>query len=142
MLKKLLLTIAFISLISVCTLPSYAQAPCAGAANCFDSGDIQNFSIPSGKVGNHANALADYITIFWETAFILSGLGFLLYLLLGGFRYLMAGGDQKAVMEAKNIIVHAIIGLGIIAASFVIIRIVESIFGLTIITGAIKLPTP
>lgn len=117
----------------------------------FDSGNIINESIPRGGIidpagvnqqGQWGQQLAYYITILWETAFIIAGLGFLGYLLIGGFRYLTAGGDQKMVTEARNVIIHAFVGLGIIAGSFVIIRIVESIFGITIVSGPLRFPTP
>lgn len=108
----------------------------------FNAGDIENKAIPRGVATQHGVALAYYIGILWETAFIIAGLGFSAYLLLGGFRYLTAGGDQKMVAEARNVIIHALVGLGIIAGSFVIIRIVESIFGLVIISGPLEFPTP
>lgn len=110
----------------------------------FSAGDIENKALPGirGTAPQHGTTLAYYIAILWETAFIIAGLGFLAYLLLGGFRYLTAGGDQKMVTEARNVITHALVGLGIIAGSYVIIKIVESIFGLVIVSGPLKFPTP
>ena len=51
-----------------------------------------------------------------------------LYLLYGGFRWMVAGGDAKGVSEAQSIIKNAVIGIAIIIfaytlASFVIDRL-------------------
>ena len=110
----------------------------------FDLRDIENPALVNnlGGASRSGMALAAYIQSFWEAAFILSGLAFTAYLLLGGFRYLTAGGDQKMTTEAKNIITHAIIGLAIIAGSYIIVRIVESIFGINIISNTILFKGP
>ena len=62
-----------------------------------------------------------------------AGLLTFLYLILGGFKYLTAGGDEKAVTSAKDMLTNAIIGLIIIFASWWIMHIVEIIFGITIL---------
>ncbi len=149
-LQKLSLTlILFLGLGFLLASGVSAQVPCpspvnTSAPNLFDAGDISNKALPGtrGEPCQSGTTLAYYIAIFWETALIVAGLGFLGYLLIGGFRYLTAGGDSKMTAEARNIIIHAFVGLGIVASSYVVIRIVESVFGVTIATGPIKFPTP
>ena len=66
--------------------------------------------------------------------FIGAGLLTLLYLILGGFKYLTSGGDEKAVTGAKAMLTNAIIGLIIIFSSWWIMHIIEIIFGISIVS--------
>lgn len=61
-------------------------------------------------------------------------------LLVGGIRWILAGGDEKAVANARNTITAALIGLVIILVSFAIIKLVETFFGVTIISGDVTVP--
>ncbi|MFH1895914.1 MAG: hypothetical protein ABH814_00355 [bacterium] len=72
----------------------------------------------------------DNITI---AVFGVSGLLFFLYLLFGAFKYLTAGGDDKAVQEAKKALTHAAVGLAIVAASFLIAEILSVVLGINIL---------
>jgi len=45
---------------------------------------------------------------------------FIVLLILGGFKWMMARGDQAKVDEARNQIVQAVIGLAIVLASYAI----------------------
>lgn len=53
------------------------------------------------------------------------------YLIYGGIKWVMSGGDKAAVEAARNHIVAAIVGLVIIVGAFLIINIV-----FTLLTGA------
>jgi len=64
-----------------------------------------------------------------------------IFLLIGGIRWITAGGDEKAVAGARGMITAALIGLVIVLVSYAIIRLVEIFFGFDIITGTINIPT-
>ena len=49
-------------------------------------------------------------------------------IIVGGFRYIISGGDSAGVTSAKNTILYAIVGLVIVLFSQVIIRFVISNF--------------
>ena len=53
----------------------------------------------------------------------------LIVLIIGGFRYLTSGGNEKAMESAKNIITWAVVGLIIILCSAIIINVIISILG-------------
>ena len=72
--------------------------------------------------------------ILLPNIFIAAGLLMFFYLLYGGFRYLTAGGDEKAVTAAKSVLTNAVIGLIIIFCSWWIVRIIEVIFGMAILS--------
>lgn len=62
----------------------------------------------------------------------LAGLGAFAFLLFGGVRYMTAGGDEKAIGEAKKILMNSLIGLLIVFVSFWLTRILETVLGLKI----------
>ena len=63
-----------------------------------------------------------------------------IFLLIGGLRWITAGGDEKAVASARNMITAALIGLVIVLVAYAIIRLVEIFFGVSIITDGIAIP--
>lgn len=58
-----------------------------------------------------------------------------IFLLVGGVRWIISGGDKTAVESARGMVTGALIGLVIVLAAFAIIRLVEIFFGVSIITG-------
>jgi len=65
---------------------------------------------------------------------------FFFILILGGLRWVMSEGDQKNVEAARNQITNALIGLAIVFAAFAIMKLIETIFGISLLNG-IKIPT-
>lgn len=65
---------------------------------------------------------------------------FFFVLIMGGLKWVMSGGDQKNVEAARNQITNALIGLAIVFATFAIMKLIEVIFGITIL-GGIAVPT-
>jgi len=59
-----------------------------------------------------------------------AGLVFFAMLVIGGFRYLTAGGDEKAAQEARKTLTNAGVGLIIIVAAFLIAQLLFQVFGL------------
>lgn len=60
----------------------------------------------------------------------LSGLAFLIMLLFGGFKYLTAGADPKAAESAKGTLTAAFLGLFLIIAAYLILRLLSVFTGL------------
>lgn len=67
-------------------------------------------------------------------------LAFFFMLLIGGFRWVTSQGDQKNVEAARNSITNALIGLAIVFAAWAIMKLIETVFGISIISG-MKIPT-
>ena len=55
-------------------------------------------------------------------ALAVAGLIAVLFLIIGGFRYITSGGNDASVTSAKNTILYAIIGLVVVALSQLIVR--------------------
>ena len=91
----------------------------------FNPGNIEN---PTGYEST-ATALGDFLTNIASAVAIGGGILLFLYLVYGGFRYLTAGGDEKAVDTAKRIMTNAVIGLVIIVTAFFITEILGTVLG-------------
>lgn len=68
------------------------------------------------------------------SATVIAGLGFLIYLIYGAFRYLTSAGDEKAIAEASKSIFHAFIGLVIIVLALAITAVVQAVLGINILS--------
>lgn len=64
-------------------------------------------------------------------AFMAAGLVAVIYLIVGGYRYITSSGNQEAIEGAKATIFNAIIGLIIIFLSFLIVNYLLGALGVT-----------
>ncbi|MBI2594219.1 hypothetical protein HYW39_00815, partial [Candidatus Curtissbacteria bacterium] len=74
--------------------------------------------------------LGQVVSDFLPFVFSLAAIVTFLYLLYGGFKYLTASGDPKAVDSARKVITSAVTGLIIIFLSFTIITVLGRVLGL------------
>lgn len=73
-------------------------------------------------------------------AMLVVALVFFFILIMGGLKWVMSGGDQKNVEAARGQITNALIGLAIVFAAFAIMKLIETIFGINLLSG-ISIPT-
>jgi len=71
---------------------------------------------------------------------VVGGLALLLFLIWGAIDWLMSEGDQEKLKNAKNKILHALAGMGILAASYAMVKLTKLIFGFDILE--FEWPTP
>ena len=74
------------------------------------------------------NILANTFTIVFVVAALLA-LGFLIF---GAIKWITSGGEKEGTKAARQYITAALVGLAVLALSFVIIRIVGLIVGIDI----------
>jgi hypothetical protein len=95
----------------------------------------------NGQIGNvpfgsqtpaYANALSLLIKNAINIALGLGGVYFFFNLLKGGFEYINGGGDKDKIHQAYERIKNSLIGVIIIFSSFVILFIIETVFGISI----------
>ncbi len=72
--------------------------------------------------------------------------GFILafvFLVIGGIRWILAGGDKTKVEGARGQVIGALVGLVIIILAFVLIMFIQNFFGVSLILdkGGIVIPT-
>lgn len=86
--------------------------------------------------GIGANDLIRWIfTIFMVVAVLAA----LIWLIIGGLKWILSGGEKEKIEEARKQIVAALVGLIIVILTFVILNFVLSLFGISI--GGLNLPT-
>ncbi len=88
---------------------------------------------PSGFV---ANLVKTGIGLLLIVSFIIA----LIWTIINGLRFILASGDEKTVASAWTQIYWTLIGMVIIMGSFAIIKMVETFFGVSILSGEFKLP--
>lgn len=95
---------------------------------------ITNTAVPGGDSPDNApKQFAVTMATLWQTIIIVGGLAFLLYFLWGGLNWIMAGGDKGKLEESKGKITQGLIGLALLAASYVIVKFLESALGLDLL---------
>lgn len=98
-----------------------------GVEDCINASDstkcavnaITPAGVPTELFGN-----TGIITNITNTLLAVVGIIAVVMLIYGGIRYIISGGDQKKVTDAKNTILYAIIGLIISLLSYAIINFV------------------
>ena len=95
---------------------------------------ITNTAVPGGSSPDSCpKQFAVTIATLWQTIILVGGLAFLLYFLLGGLNWITAGGDKGKIEEARGKITQGLIGLALLAASYVIIKFIETAIGMNLL---------
>lgn len=71
---------------------------------------------------------------------IASGIILVIMLAYGGFRFVTAGGNDKATAQAQGIMTNAVVGMVIVVASYMIAFLVGKFLGFNILTPTIYGP--
>lgn len=64
----------------------------------------------------------------------LVGVSSMVFLLLGGVKYVASGGDKTALASAKGTITYALVGVGLASATFAIAATLQTVLGINILT--------
>ena len=67
-------------------------------------------------------------------AFVIGIVIFVFVLIFGAVQWITSGGDKAGLESARSKIVNALIGIVLLFATFVILKIIESFFGINILT--------
>lgn len=73
------------------------------------------------------------ISVLLAMITISAGIWFLIQFVIGAFKWMTSGGDKNNVEAAKEHLTHAVIGLAILVAAYVIAGLIGVIFGLDIL---------
>lgn len=119
-------TVGLISSIAYFSLPAIAFAQDVPIDTCDENrafGNLCNLT-----AANFGGLVGTAITLLFVIAVVIA-LGFLVW---GGIKWILSGGDKSAVEGARNTIVAAIVGLVIVFLSYFILNIVLRFFGITL----------
>ncbi|MBI4100668.1 hypothetical protein HY439_02905 [Candidatus Microgenomates bacterium] len=86
-------------------------------------GNLQNI--------NFNSAIPGIIRLLLVVAFIVA----FVFLIIGGIRWILSGGDKAAAESARGTLTAAVIGLIIVLAAWLIISVIEQLFGISIISS-------
>lgn len=95
--------------------------------------EITNDALGSRVPKSAGAGLAFYIAQLWKTVVIVGGLAFLVYLLWGGIQWITAGGDKGKLDEAQHKIYNALVGLGVLVASYAFVRLVGGVANINLL---------
>jgi hypothetical protein len=110
----------FTSLLAVIGLLLLSTHPAHAAWTGLENDDVATFS-----------SLGSLFEILLANVLRLVGFGTFIMIIVGGFKYLTAGGDAKATEAAKQTITYGIIGLVLAVASWFIILAISGFTGNT-----------
>lgn len=118
------------------TVSAFAQGAGVQIKNpCDSSSGGFNFlcNLQAASVGTIVGSLVQLL-------FVIAILAALVYLIYGGFRWLVSSGDKAQVASAREHLVAAIIGLVIIFLSYFVLNLLLAFFGLGTLSQ-LKIPT-
>lgn len=127
-LRKLIIVGSFVFMCLVVAMPAFAQQLDVGLDPVGQSSGLGNQDIRS-TIGSIINVALGFL-----------GVVAIVIVLIGGFKYMVAGGNEENVGKAKKWIISGIIGLAIVLSayaitSFVLAKLLEST-GASDYTGA------
>lgn len=85
--------------------------------------------------------VGDFINAAIRLAFIIGLILVLFMLVWGSVQWIMSGGDKDAVKAARERIIHALVGLAILAISFALVTLAGQFLGFNIL-GNFIIPSP
>ncbi len=105
-----------------------------------DKKDLSFPTIPPPGAGwtNLSSVIGAVVRLLITIAALLT----LFYLIIGGLRWIISGGDAKKTEAAGKQITNALIGLGIVAAAWAVMVLLEKFFNISVLGGPISFPVP
>lgn len=87
---------------------------------------LQLAQIPDGKVPNvpKVSLTQDAVNNLASGVFFIAAAVSVIFVIIGGIRYIMSQGDAQNLTRAKNTILYSLIGLVVVVSAFVIVQII------------------
>jgi hypothetical protein len=85
--------------------------------------------IGSGGTDVGGTIIGGFVSAITGAILVIAALLAFLYLLMGGIQWITAGGDKNQLESARNKIIHAIMGLIIIASLWAVMSLVANWIG-------------
>lgn len=98
----------------------------------YTSGGDKAF-IPTDPVGTKFNSVGSIVTELLKYVYVAAGLILLLMLISGGIGLMTSGGNPDKMKAGYGKITSALIGFLIVFVSYMVVQIVERIFGVDIL---------
>jgi hypothetical protein len=95
------------------------------AQNLYEINNKAGLSGTTSDPGELINKILPYV-------FGAAGIAILIYLVMGGLQLMLSRGDPKAMQAAQGKITNAFIGFTIIIVSFVLVRLIGQLLGISV----------
>ena len=114
------------------------SATAVATACTLTAGKVMDFGVREGAEAAKGDDMPRFLigsdgvfTKISNTILYIVGIVSVIMLIWGGIRYILSGGDNKKVTDAKNTILYAIIGLIIAILAFAIVNFVLNAIGVS-----------
>lgn len=87
--------------------------------------------------GGNGNGIFVLLNTIFKLAGVVAGIFFVIQIILAGFTWIGASGDEKKTHKAWSTIWQSIVGMVIVASAFVIAGIIGSILNINILNPTI-----
>lgn len=112
--KKILISIAAFSLISLVAIPLVASA---------DLAEPVETDLPTGSLSEKIKAIVNQVALIIASICVL-------IIIFGGIMYAVSGGKEEQMTSAKNIVIYAVVGLIIVALAWVLVGFVVKVMNI------------
>ena len=113
----------FLSIIAVFVVALATPVPAFAQTTLLPGSGPLAEKIQSGQI--HLSDLPAFIVYFINFGIVIAGSLSLLFLVIGGYRYIIGGIMQSEREEGKNTVIYAIIGLVVSLLAWAILNIVQ-----------------
>jgi hypothetical protein len=83
---------------------------------------------PAAKLSDLQIYFENVVSVLLE----LGGIALFVMLIIGGFNYLTSGGNPQQAEAAKKTITYAILGILLLASSFLILKLIQQFTGVNV----------
>lgn len=101
-------------------------------------GTIDN---PTKYPSTGGSGLFTFFSNLLKFAGVVAGIILVVQLIMGGYAYLNAGGNQKQIEDAWNKIWQSLVGILIVSGAMVLAGVIGRLFGIDILNPTITGPT-
>jgi hypothetical protein len=113
-------------LVAVLVLPFFVFAQVQSDVGVLDT--LQSVGTAGGYAEADSGSLATTLGIIVNVILSLLGIIFVVLMIVGGFHWMTAGGNEEAVKKAQSRIKNAIIGLVVVVSAYAIWNIIDRLF--------------
>lgn len=111
-------------------VPLQSVYAAGGWGSCLESTDVATIQCLEPLLGRMIQGVSAFV-----------GVALFVMLVVGGYRFLFSGGDQKKLEQAKGTLTGAVIGLFVIICAYLILKTVSVFTGVSGVT-TVTIPTP
>ena len=119
----------FIVLLSFIFKSNTFANTCSSLGGSGGSGTICSFSVPVATASCNFSGIASTVV---NVLFTIAGLLFFVMIVISGIKMITAGDDKEKFSAAKATLTHAVLGIVIVIASYLILSVILGILGVNI----------